>query len=105
MYRVDRRNLPRTEIVAVSGCVYKGPALITGLSITGTAATPDGQILDGVNSNGTEKIDLRVIQDESFSPSIGGGIFCEKGIYAAVDASTTKLSITFYPVVYEEDEA
>lgn len=102
MFETYRRGLPRTVSKSVSRCIYKGPALITGLSVSGTAATPDAQVLDGENSNGEIKIDLRVIQDESFSPNLGEGIFCERGIYVAVDASTTLLTVVYQPVQYKE---
>ncbi len=105
MYRVDRRGMPRTKLASVSGCIYKGPCLVTALSISGTAATPDAQLYDGENSNGEQKADLRVVQDESFSPNLDGGVFCERGIYLTIDATTTYVMVTYYPAVPCEDEA
>lgn len=100
----DPKQFPRTVLVSSSNVQHVGPALIVSISMSGSGATPDAQVYDGVNSNGEKKIDLRAIQDEAFSPFLGGPILCLTGIYAAVDASTTLLMITFYPLHEEQAE-
>ncbi|MCJ7639021.1 MAG: hypothetical protein MUO70_03920, partial [Euryarchaeota archaeon] len=82
---------------SLTRAIFKGPALIVALSISGTAATPDAQIYDGVNLQGRELMDLRVVANDSFSPELGPGMECLTGIFVVVDAATTFLTISYYP--------
>lgn len=97
MIGFNMKEPPRTELVTASRVVHRGPALVVALSMSGSGATPDGQVYDGVNANGVEKIDLRCVINETVSPRLGPGIMCYTGIYVAVDAVTTYLTITYYP--------
>ncbi len=92
-----REKPPQTMFLNASRAVHSGPALIVGFVISGSGADPDAQIYDGLNTNGRQIMDIRVLQNLGHSNNIRDGIECLTGIYVAVDAATTYVTILFYP--------
>lgn len=93
----DLKVPPRTDLVTTAQVLTKGPALIVGVAISGTGSTPYAIVYDGANANGRMVLHLDCAQNTGWSPVIRGGIECLTGIYVAPDATTTYVTIQWYP--------
>ena len=97
----DKRKLSdagRTEYVSASGKVYEGSCIVESVHVAGDGAAADCQVYDGENVKAEQKAHIEALSGTTFCWCSGGGSRFDHGIYVAVNAATTKVSITFFPV-------
>lgn len=80
-----------------SRLIHSGPCIVKAVHVAGDGANGDCQVYDGVNSSGTLKAHIEVLSGTSYTWSPGGGTDFDYGIYIAVNAATTKVTVTFIP--------
>lgn len=99
------KQLPQvahSKMYNASQVVYIGPCILVSVLISGDGAAGDCDVYDGTNSNEERKCHLEVPSGESFQWSPGQGTDLDKGIYLAVNAATTFVTITWIPESWKE---
>lgn len=86
-----------SEYADSSRLIHSGPAIVKSVHIAADGADGDCQVYDGVNSSGTPKAHLEALSGTSYTWKPGDGTDFDFGIYLAVNASTTKVTVTFVP--------
>lgn len=87
----------RSDYTAASRLIHKGPCIVKSVHIGSDGANGDCQVYDGENSNGELKAHLEALSGTSYTWIPGEGTDFDNGIYIAVNASTTKVTVTFLP--------
>jgi len=80
-----------------SRLIHSGPCIVKAVHIAGDGANADAQIYDGSNTSGRLKAHLEALSGTSYTWRPGDGTDFDFGIYIAVNASTTKVTVTFVP--------
>ncbi|KKM23096.1 hypothetical protein LCGC14_1618680 [marine sediment metagenome] len=80
-----------------SRLIFTGPCLVKTVHVAGDGAVGDCQVYDGQNANGELKAHIEVLSGTSYEWRPGDGTGFEQGIYIVVNASTTKVTVTFEP--------
>lgn len=86
-----------SEYTNTSRLIHSGPCIVKSVHVAGDGAPGDAQIYDGVNSSGTLKAHLEVLFGRSYTWRPGEGTDFDYGIYIAVNAATTKVTVTYIP--------
>jgi len=86
-----------SDYTNTSRLIHSGPCVVKSVHIAGDEDPGDCQVYDGVNANGTLKAHLEVLEGTSYTWRPGEGTDFDFGIYIAVNASTTKVTVTFNP--------
>lgn len=87
--------LARPAQITSSQLVYDGPVAVSGLILSGDGANADAQIYDGVNSQGKEVVHLEAKSGETTPVPFSKPMFLERGLYVAVNATTSKLTVLY----------
>ena len=86
-----------SEYTNSSRLIYSGPCIVKAVHVAGDGANGDCQVYDGLNNLGTLKAHLEVLSGTTFAWLPGEGTDFDHGIYIAVNASTTKVTVTYIP--------
>ena len=87
-----------SEYTATSRLIHSGPCVVKSVHVAADGAAGDCQIYDGVNNLGVLKAHVEVLSGTSYTWRPGDGTDFDFGIYIAVNASTTKVTVTFKPI-------
>lgn len=82
--------------------IFIGPVLVFCVCIAGDGAQADCQVYDGSSTNGKLKVHLEALSGTTFQWNPGVGVHFDNGIYLAVKANTTKVTVTFMPLRKKE---
>lgn len=96
----DEVTLPKvapSDYTNTSRLIHSGPCIVKTVHIAGDGANADAQIYDGFNTSGHLKAHLEVLSGSSYTWRPGEGTDFDQGLYIAVNASTTKVTVTFIP--------
>ena len=88
-------RIPSMELTTVSRLITKGPVWLLSATLAGDGANADAQIYDGKDASGTEKCHLEALSGTTFSAQIYYPVLFHTGIYVAVNASTSHLTLTY----------
>lgn len=91
-------ELGMTEYTYESGRIYAGRAIVESVTLAAEGADGYCQIYDGEDANGKQKAHLTALSGTTVNWQPGRGARFDRGIYIAVNAVTTKVSITYTPV-------
>ena len=80
-----------------SRLIHSGPCIVKSVHVAGDGANGDAQIYDGPNDQGRLVAHLEVITGTSYTWRPGEGTDFDFGIYIAVNADTTKVTVTYIP--------
>ena len=86
------------EYTNVSRVIYIGPVNLRSINLAGDGANADCQIYDGLNAQGTLKGHLEALSGTTFELDIDGGCLFRNGLYIAVNAATSKVTVVYRPV-------
>ncbi|MCK4794555.1 MAG: hypothetical protein KAV87_63080 [Desulfobacteraceae bacterium] len=98
----DKRKLSesgRTKFITLSGKIYEGSCIVDCVNVAGDGAAADCQIYDGENANAEQKAHIEALSGTTADWCPSEGSRFDYGIYVAVNAATTKVSVTFFPVI------
>ena len=95
--KVEIPNIAHSDYTATSRLVSSGPCIVRTVHVAGDGANGDCQIYDGVNALGELKAHVEVLSGTSYSWRPGDGTDFDFGIYIAVNAATTKVTVTYNP--------
>ena len=96
----DKVTLPKvapSDYTNTSRLIHSGPCVVKAVHIAADGANADAQIYDGANTSGTLKAHLEALTGTSYTWRPGEGTDFDFGIYIAVNAATTKVTVTFIP--------
>jgi len=98
---MDERDLAlavgRSDYTNVSRLIHSGPCIVKAVHVAGDGANGDCQVYDGYSTSGTLKAHLEVLSGTTFAWLPGEGTDFDQGIYIAVSAATTKVTVTYVP--------
>lgn len=97
----ERACLPfvaHSEFTNTSRIIHKGPCVVCCIVVAGDGAAADCQIYDGENDKGELKAHIEALSGTSFPWRPGTGTDFDRGIYIAVNAATTKVTVTYTPL-------
>lgn len=86
-----------SDYTNTSRLIHSGPCIIKSVHVAGDGANGDAQVYDGLNTSGTLKAHIEVLSGTSYTWRPGEGTDFDRGIYIAVNAATTKVTVTFIP--------
>jgi hypothetical protein len=87
----------RSEYTNKNRLIHSGPCIVKDITIAGDGANGDCQVYDGLNDAGKQKTHLEALSGTTFSWTPGNGTDFDYGIYIAVNAATTKVTVTYIP--------
>lgn len=99
---VKDRHVDSMAFVTTSQIIYKGPALIGGITITGRGGVANAQVYDGESSSGRQICDIAAIDGTSFNLPIADHVDVDNGIYVVIGTDKTKVSIHYHPESYKK---
>lgn len=88
----------RSDHTSTSRVIYLGPCVVRDVTIAGDTANAACQVYDGESASDELKLHIEALSDMSCSWSPPGGVLFNKGIYIAVNASTSHVTVTYEPV-------
>jgi len=91
-------RIPLTELTNTSRTIYKGPALLYSITISGDGAAGDCDVYDGVNSQGERKYHLEVGAGATVVVSLQNPVELDRGLYVKVNAATTFVTVQYEPL-------
>ena len=92
------RHAPIMELTTASRLIARGPVWLLSVTIAGDGANADAQVYDGIDSSGEEKTHLEALSSTTFRLGLHYPVLFSKGLYVAVSAATTHLTVTYMPV-------
>jgi len=98
------RGGPAHKLVNSSQLVSAGPLWLCLATVAGDGANADCQIYDGIDTNGEKITHLEALSGTTFSLPIRDDILLRKGLYVVVNASTTFVTLLWYPAKKEDPE-
>lgn len=96
----DKVTLPSiapSEYTNTSRVIHKGPCIVKSVLVAGDGVAGDCQVYDGLNDKGKLKAFIATYADMSFTWRPGDGTDFDYGLYIAVSAATTHVTVTFIP--------
>ncbi len=92
-----------SEYTNTSRVLYRGPCLVYNVHLAADGAQADCQVYDGVNANGTLKAHIEALSGTSFDWDPDKGVQFDFGIYVAVNANTSKVTVTYLPLASSQE--
>ncbi len=89
----------RIEFTKTSRVIFVGPCFVEDLMLSGDGAQADCQVYEGQNANGDLKVHLEALSGTTFNFNHPGGVLFRKGLYIAVNAVTSKVSVILKPAI------
>jgi len=86
-----------SDYTNTSRLIHSGPCIVRSVHIAADGANGDCQVYDGLNTSGNLKAHLEALSGTSYNWRPGDGTDFDYGIYIAVNAATTKVTVTFVP--------
>ena len=86
-----------SEYTETSRVIVAGPCVVRSVVVSGDGASANCQVYDGVNALGKLKVWIAALDHMTGDWRPPGGVLFHAGIYIAVNASTTKVTVTFEP--------
>uniref|UniRef100_A0A6M3Y180 Uncharacterized protein n=1 Tax=viral metagenome TaxID=1070528 RepID=A0A6M3Y180_9ZZZZ len=86
-----------SEYTASSRVIHSGPCIVKTVHIAADGANADAQVYDSLNALGRLVAHLEALSGTSYTWRPGEGTDFDFGIYIAVNASTTKVTVTYIP--------
>lgn len=86
-----------SEYTNASRLIHTGPCIVKSVHVAGDGANGDAQVYDGRGTNGKLKAHIEVLDKRNYTWRPGDGTDFDQGIYIAVNANTTKVTVTFVP--------
>ena len=80
-----------------SRVLHKGPCIVLAVHVAGDGANGDCQVYDGDSALGELKAHIEALSGTSYTWRPGVGTDFDNGIYLAVNAATTKVTVTYIP--------
>lgn len=90
-------NISPSDYTNTSRLIHKGPCIVKTVHVAGDNANGDCQVYDGENSKGKMKAHIEVLSGTSYTWRPGDGTDFDYGLYIEVNASTTKVTLTYQP--------
>ena len=90
-------NIARSDYTNTSRVLFVGPCVVTNVHLGADGAQADCQVYDGVNAQGELKAHIEALSGTSFDWDPHDGVDFNYGIYIAVNAATSKVTVTFSP--------
>lgn len=85
----------QSEYTNTSRVINTGPCIVKSVHLAGDGEAANAQVYDGVNTNGTQKAHIEVVQATSYTWRPGDGTDFDNGIYIAVSGTGAKVTVTF----------
>ena len=93
-----RQPYNNSEYTNTSRIIHKGPCVVCCVMLAGDGAAADCQVYDGESVNDELKAHIEAISGTTFHWGPGLNVKFHRGIYIAVNADTTKVTITYAPL-------
>jgi hypothetical protein len=96
----DEKNMPligRSVYTLANRHIHSGPCIVNCVHVAGDGANADCQVYDGESTSGRLVAHLETLSGTSYSWCPPGGADFDFGIYIAVNAATTKVTVTYIP--------
>ena len=93
-----------SEYTKTSRIIYKGPCVVCCVMVAGDGANADCQVYDGESANDKLKAHIEALSGTTFHWGPGLRVKFHRGIYVAVNAATTKVTVTFSSLPVKETE-
>lgn len=96
----DKVKLPTvapSEYTNTSRLIHDGPCIVRTVHIASDGVNADCQVYDGFNTSGKLKVHLEALAGTCYAWRPGEGTDFDQGLYIAVNASTTKVTVTYIP--------
>ena len=88
------------KTVTSTGIIYKGPCLVSAITITGAGGDANCQVYDGLNTEGELKFNLYALSGTTFNEILMHPTDFDYGIYVNVGTATTVVTVQFIPEDY-----
>lgn len=92
------KELGVTDYISTSMNIFKGKAIVESVTVSACGANAECKIYDGEDANGKQKVHIDALSGTTEYWRPGRGARFDRGIYVGVNASTTKVSITYTDV-------
>lgn len=92
---VKMMQIGRSDYTAANRLIHKGPCIVKSVHIACIGAAGDCKVYDGENANGELKAHLSALATTGYNWRPGDGTDFDHGIYVVVNASTTKVTVTY----------
>lgn len=89
---------PRLEYLTASRVIHRGPLLLLSATIATDGAAGDAQLYNGLSTNEPQIAHVEASSGNTSTIYYGRGVLLERGLYAVINASTTKLQLTYLPL-------
>ncbi|MBA7494510.1 hypothetical protein ES702_05086 [subsurface metagenome] len=86
-----------SEFTNTSRVIHKGPCIVACVMMAADGANADCQVYDGVNDKGKQKAHIEAVTGTTFGWCPGKPTDFDNGIYIAVNAATSKVTVTYLP--------
>jgi len=91
-----------SEYTSSSRVIHKGPCIVKAVHVAADGVPGVCQVYDGLNDLGVLKAWIEGYQGMSYTWRPGDGTDFDLGIYIAVDAATTKVTVTYIPESWKD---
>jgi len=86
------------EYTNTSRVINVGPCIVLSVMLAANGANGDCQVYDGVNAKGKLKAHIEAVSGTTFYFVPPGGALFRNGLYIAVNANTSKVTVTLKPI-------
>lgn len=93
--RIELPCVAPSEYSNSSRLIHSGPCIVKCVHVAADGANGDCQVYDGFNNGGKLKVHIEVLSGTSYTWRPGEGTDFDQGIYIAVNAATTKVTVTY----------
>ena len=88
----------RLDYTTSSRVLHNGPAVLLAVTVAGDGADADAQVYDGLDTNGRQIMHIEAAEGQTAHIVLPEDIRLETGLYIAVNASTTKVTVQHAPL-------
>jgi len=90
------------ELTNTSRVIHRGPCLVTGFVVTAAGANGLADLYDGENVLGDHKSRIAAIDSTTFEWDLTHPVDFDKGIFIAVNADTTFVTVCYIPESWKD---
>ena len=91
-------GLAPSEHTNTSRIIHKGPCIVQNVVVSGDGSNAECLVYDGENDKGELKAHVEAITAFTHQWTPGNGTLFKYGIYVAVNAVTSNVTVTYVPV-------
>lgn len=88
----------KVEYTNTSRIIWRGPVEVCGVMLAADGADADCQVYNGESAKDEIKAHLEALSGTTFPWTIHHHVRFEKGLYIAVNAATSKVTVMFRPM-------